>query len=87
MHHHLSSTVFTKMGEKNNRDESKEKTYHQSFHSLNSQHFNSLGGCGMFSKDYPVALPSGALVDKRNTLPYRQDQAAKAETGTDILKH
>lgn len=41
----------------------------------------------MFSKDYPVALPSGALVDKRNTLPYRQDQAAKAETGTDILKH
>lgn len=46
-----------------------------------------LWGCGMFSKDYPVALPSGALVDKRNTLPYRQDQAAKAETGTDILKH
>ena len=41
----------------------------------------------MFSKDYPVALASGALVDKRNALLYRQDQAANAETGTDKLKH
>lgn len=41
----------------------------------------------MFSKDCPVALSSGALVDKRNTLLYRQDQAAEAKTGADILKH
>lgn len=41
----------------------------------------------MFYKDYSVAIPSGTLVDKCNTLLYRQDQSAKAKPGTDIFKH